>query len=148
FDWNYFDEIRSWTSLPLLVKGITGVGDVRSAFEHGAEGVVVSNHGGRQVDGAISTIDALNEITGSGSYDGEIFMDSGVRHASDVMRAFCMRAAGVLIGRPYAYALAVAGRRGVERLFREFKGELSLQLALSGFNSLKELGREHIVRFQ
>ena len=148
FDWNYFDEIRSWTSLPLLVKGITSVEDVRSAFEHGAEGVVVSNHGGRQVDGAISTIDALNEITGSRSYDGEIFLDSGVRHASDVMRAFCMGAAGVLIGRPYAYALAAAGRRGVERLFREFKGELSLQLALSGFNSLKELGREHIVCFQ
>ena len=90
----------------------------------------------------------MNEITGSRSYDGEIFLDSGVRHASDVMRAFCMGAAGVLIGRPYAYALAAAGRRGVERLFREFKGELSLQLALSGFNSLKELGREHIVCFQ
>lgn len=145
FDWNYFDKIRSWTKLPLFIKGITSPLDVKLAFEHKADGVIVSNHGGRQVDGAISTIDALNEITMSESYKGRLIIDSGIRGAADVMRAFSLGATGVMIGRPYAYALATAGREGVQRLFTTLMGELSLQLALSGFNSLDELNRECIL---
>ena len=146
FDWQYFDEIRSWTNLPVLIKGISGLADVREAFEHKANGVIISNHGGRQVDGAVATIDALYEITQSGSYEGDLLIDSGIRHAADVMRAFCLGASGVLIGRPYAYAMAAAGARGVKRLLEELKGELSLQLALSGFNGLGELSSNDLLR--
>ncbi|MGP6219890.1 alpha-hydroxy-acid oxidizing protein [Caldiplasma sukawensis] len=144
FDWEYFDHIRKWTSLPILVKGINSPEDVKLSFEHKANGVIVSNHGGRQVDGAIASIDALNEITGEGNYDGHLIFDSGVRRAADVMRAFALGANAVMIGRPYAYSMAVGGEKGVEAYFRQLIGELSIQLALSGFNSLKELGRNNL----
>uniref|UniRef100_UPI00371A7D99 alpha-hydroxy-acid oxidizing protein n=1 Tax=Acidiplasma aeolicum TaxID=507754 RepID=UPI00371A7D99 len=103
-----------------------------------------SNHGGRQVDGAIPSIDALNEITGNNKINGGILFDSGIRHAADAVKALALGAKAVLIGRPYAYALSVAGQRGVECYMNYLRSEMDLEMGLAGYSSIKELNRDCI----
>lgn len=146
FSWDDFAEIRKWTRLPLLIKGITHKDDVEMSFYYGADGVIISNHGGRQVDGAISSLEAMS-ILDPESYQGKVLLlDSGIRHAADVVKAMALGAKAVLIGRPYAYALSVAGSRGVERVMSMMRAELDLDVALSGFRSLRELNRDSVYR--
>ena len=146
FSWEDFKEICSTTEIPVILKGITHREDVKLAFKSGARAVVISNHGGRQVDGAISSLDALEEVTESGDLKGEILFDSGFRRAADAIKAIALGASGILIGRPYAYALSVAGQEGIELYLEQVMAEMDLEMGLSGIKNLKELNRESLYR--
>ncbi len=137
--WDDLARLREWTSLPLLVKGILRADDARKALEHGMDGIVVSNHGGRQVDGSIAALDALVEVRQAVGPDTPVLMDSGVRTGADVVKAVALGADAVLLGRPYVYGLAVGGQDGVETVVRQLAGEVDLTLALSGARSVADL---------
>ncbi|MCL6442487.1 MAG: alpha-hydroxy-acid oxidizing protein [Alicyclobacillus sp.] len=137
--WRDIDEIRSITSLPILLKGILHPEDVRLAVNAGVDGIIVSTHGGRQVDGSIAALDALPAV--AAAVDGAIpvLFDSGVRCGADVMKALGLGAYAVLLGRPYLYGLAVAGFTGVAWVIRNLLAELHLQMALSGCASIRDV---------
>ncbi|HEV8462400.1 MAG TPA: alpha-hydroxy-acid oxidizing protein [Gaiellaceae bacterium] len=143
--WDDLDWLRSQTSLPLLVKGVLTAEDAQLALQHGIDGVIVSNHGGRQVDGAVGALDALVEVRDA-LPDAIVLMDGGIRSAADVLKAKALGADAVLLGRPYAYALAVGGQRGVEVLIENLMAEIDLNLALAGAHSIKELDRSWLTR--
>jgi lactate 2-monooxygenase len=138
--WDDLDWLRARTSLPLLVKGILRADDAKLALEHGIDGVIVSNHGGRQVDGAVAALDALIEVRDA-LPQGVVLMDGGIRCAADIVKALALGADAVLLGRPYVYALAVGGQRGVEELIQNLTAELDLTLALAGATSVRDLDR-------
>ena len=139
--WSDLEWLRGRTELPLLVKGVLTAEDARLALDHGVDGIVVSNHGGRQVDGAVAALDALVEVRDELGPDATVLMDSGIRRGSDVLKAFALGANAVLLGRPYAYGLAVGGAAGVEAVIRQLAAELDLTLALAGVRSVGELDR-------
>jgi isopentenyl diphosphate isomerase/L-lactate dehydrogenase-like FMN-dependent dehydrogenase len=139
--WDDLDWLREQTRLPLLVKGVLTAADARRALDHGIDGVIVSNHGGRQVDGAVAALDALVEVRDA-LPNAVVLMDGGIRGAADVLKAVALGADAVLLGRPYAYALAVGGQRGVEELLQNLMAEIDLNLALAGAHSIRELDRE------
>ena len=143
--WNDLDWLRDQTTLPILVKGVLTAEDAQRALDHGIDGVVVSNHGGRQVDGAVAALDALVEVR-SALPDAVVLMDGGIRCAADVLKAVALGADAVLLGRPYAYALAVGGQRGVEELIQNLMAEIDLTLALAGGHSVRELDRTWLSR--
>jgi lactate 2-monooxygenase len=143
--WDDLDWLRSQTSLPLLVKGVLTADDARLALEHGIDGVIVSNHGGRQVDGAVGALDALVEVRDA-LPEAIVLMDGGIRTAADVLKAKALGADAVLLGRPYAYALAVGGQRGVEVLIENLMAEIDLSLALAGAHSVADLDRTWLTR--
>jgi isopentenyl diphosphate isomerase/L-lactate dehydrogenase-like FMN-dependent dehydrogenase len=136
--WEDLDWLRAQTSLPILVKGVLTADDARLALQHGVDGLVVSNHGGRQVDGAVAALDALVEIRDA-LPEAVVLMDGGIRSAADVLKAMALGADAVLLGRPYAYALAVGGQRGVEELIQNLMAEIDLNLALAGATSVRDL---------
>jgi lactate 2-monooxygenase len=138
--WSDVDWLRGQTSLPLLVKGVLTATDAELALQHGVDGIVVSNHGGRQVDGAVAALDALVEVR-EALPDAVVLVDGGIRTAADIVKAIALGADAVLLGRPYAYALAVGGQRGVEELIQNLTAELDLTLALAGAHSVRELDR-------
>ena len=138
--WDDLDWLRGQTSLPILVKGVLSADDAELALQHGVDGIVVSNHGGRQVDGAVAALDALVEIRDA-LPDAVVLMDGGIRSAADVLKAMALGADAVLLGRPYAYALAVGGQRGVEELVQNLMAEIDLNLALAGAHSVRDLDR-------
>jgi len=129
FSWTDIAWLRSITKLPILIKGIIHPDDASKAADHGVEGIVVSNHGGRQCDGAA----AGDRLT--------VLLDSGVRHGADVLKALALGAKAVLLGRPYAYALASHGEEGVNHLLRTFMADIDLQLGLCGQTSASALNR-------
>ena len=133
--WDDLDWLRGQTKLPLLVKGVLAGEDAVLAFEHGADGVVVSNHGGRQVDGSVATLDALVEVRAAVGADAVVLMDGGIRRGADVLKALALGADAVLLGRPYAYGLAVGGQEGVEAVIRHLMADTDLTLALLGAES-------------
>jgi lactate 2-monooxygenase len=133
--WEDLDWLRGQTKLPLLVKGVLAGEDAVLAFEHGADGVVVSNHGGRQVDGSVATLDALVEVREAVGADAVVLMDGGIRRGADVLKALALGADAVLLGRPYAYGLAVGGQEGVEAVIRHLIADTDLTLALLGAES-------------
>lgn len=147
FTWAELQELCAWTRLPILVKGITHPEDAKMVQQLELAGLIVSNHGGRQVDGGVATLDALEAIRQAVTDDFLVLFDSGIRGAADVLKAVAMGADAVLIGRPYAYALAVGGEEAVWELATQFKAELDLQLALSGHRSIKEIGPDYITQF-
>ena len=124
-EWSDLDWLRGQTALPILVKGVLTADDARAALEHGVDGIIVSNHGGRQVDGAVAALDALVEVRDA-LPDAVVLMDGGIRCAADVLKAMALGADAVLLGRPYAYALAVGGARGVEELIQNLMAEIDL----------------------
>jgi lactate 2-monooxygenase len=138
--WDDLDWLRGQTSLPILVKGVLTADDAEIALQHGVDGIVVSNHGGRQVDGAVAALDALVEIR-EALPDAVVLMDGGIRCAADVLKAMAIGADAVLLGRPYAYALAVGGQRGVEELIQDLMAEIDITLALAGAASVRDLDR-------
>jgi lactate 2-monooxygenase len=138
--WDDLDWLRQQTTLPLLVKGVLTADDAQRALQHGVDGIVVSNHGGRQVDGAVAALDALVEVRDA-LPDAVVLMDGGIRSAADVLKAMALGADAVLLGRPYAYALAVGGQRGVEELIQNLMAEIDLNLALAGARSIRDLDR-------
>ncbi|RHZ46583.1 putative FMN dependent dehydrogenase [Aspergillus thermomutatus] len=126
---------RHWDG-PMVLKGIQSVADARRAVEVGVQGIVVSNHGGRQQDGGIGSLDVLPEIVDAVGDQLDVLFDSGVRGGADVAKALALGAKMVLIGRPYAYGLAIAGEAGVSHVLRSILGDLELSLHLSGIQSV------------
>ena len=137
--WADLARLREWTSLPVLVKGVLRGDDALLALEHGVDGIVVSNHGGRQVDGAVAALDALVDVRAAVERDTVVLMDSGIRTGADVVKALALGADAVLLGRPYAYGLAAGGQAGVEAVIRQLAAELDLTMALSGARSVRDL---------
>jgi lactate 2-monooxygenase len=139
--WDDLAWLRGRTKLPVLVKGVLTAEDARRAAECGVDGIVVSNHGGRQVDGAVAALDALVEVREEVGPDAVVLMDSGVRRGSDVLKALALGADAVLLGRPYVYGLAVGGQAGVEAVVRQLAAEIDITLALVGGRTVRELDR-------
>ncbi len=139
--WSDLAWLRERTELPVVLKGILTAEDARLAFDHGVDGIVVSNHGGRQVDGAVASLDALVEVRGEVGPDATVLMDGGIRRGSDIVKALALGADAVLLGRLYAYGLAVGGAAGVEAVIRQLAAELDLTMALAGARSVRELDR-------
>ena len=130
--WEAIEWLRGLSSLPLVIKGILTAEDAVRAVDCGASAIVVSNHGGRQLDGTLPTGEALAEVVAAVSASAEIFVDGGIRRGSDILKALALGARAVLIGRPYLWALAVGGQAGVENLLELLRDELDLDMALSG----------------
>jgi lactate 2-monooxygenase len=137
--WEDLDFLRSRTTLPIALKGILHPDDARAAREHGVDAVVVSNHGGRQVDGAIATLDALPAIVDAVGGELQILLDSGVRSGADVFKALALGADAVLLGRPYIWGLSIGGESGVLAVLRAMLAELDLTIGLSGHTRPGEL---------
>ncbi len=144
--WTDLAFLRESTRLPLVLKGILRPDDARRAIDHGADAIVVSNHGGRQVDGAIAALDALPDVVDSVGGVIPVLFDSGIRTGADAFKAMALGARAVLLGRPYAWGLAVGGQRGVDHVLRSFLAELDLTLALSGYASLADVDRDALRR--
>jgi isopentenyl diphosphate isomerase/L-lactate dehydrogenase-like FMN-dependent dehydrogenase len=142
--WDDLKWLRERTRLPLLAKGVLRADDARRVLDAGFQGVIVSNHGGRQVDGAVAALDALVEVRDALGNDAVVLMDSGIRRGADVIKALALGANAVLLGRPYVYGLAVAGQTGVERVIRNLIAEIDLTLALVGGRDVKALDRTWI----
>jgi L-lactate dehydrogenase (cytochrome) len=140
--WNDLSQLREMTSLPILVKGIQHVEDAREAVRRGVEGIVVSNHGGRQVDGAVASLDALGPIAAAVGGELAVLFDSGVRGGADVLKALALGADAVCLGRPYIWGLALDGQAGVETVLKMVLAELDLTMALCGLTRVEEIGPE------
>ena len=130
--WERLEWLRGTTSLPIVLKGILHPDDAREARERGVDGIVVSNHGGRQIDGAIASLDALPAVVDAVGEGMAILIDSGVRSGADAFKALALGADAVLVGRPYLWGLALDGQNGVETVLRCLLAELDLTMALSG----------------
>ena len=141
FTWEDVDWIRKTTKLPLLLKGILDANDAAVAVDRGVDGIVVSNHGGRQVDGSIASLDALPEVCEAVEDRVPVLLDSGIRRGPDVLKAIALGASAVLLGRPYAYALASDGEAGVRHVIRTLMADIDITLALSGRTSVEEIDR-------
>jgi L-lactate dehydrogenase (cytochrome) len=144
--WDDLDLLREMTSLPILVKGIQSVEDAREAARRGIDGIVVSNHGGRQVDGALASLDALEPIAEAVGKRLTILFDSGVRGGADVLKALALGADAVCLGRPYIWGLALEGQPGVEAVLKMTLAELDLTMALCGLTGLEQLGPACLAR--
>ncbi len=143
--WDDIAFLRDHTSLPLVLKGIQHPDDVRKAREIGVQGIVCSNHGGRQVDGAIGSLDALPGIVAAAG-DLPVLFDSGIRTGADACKALALGAAAVLLGRPFVHGLALGGEQGVHHVLRSFLADLDLQAGLAGHSSVTELSPESLQR--
>jgi isopentenyl diphosphate isomerase/L-lactate dehydrogenase-like FMN-dependent dehydrogenase len=139
--WDRLEWLRGTTSLPIVLKGILHPDDAREARERGVDGIVVSNHGGRQIDGAIASIDALPPILDAAGDGMKVLLDSGIRSGADVFKALALGADAVLVGRPYLWGLALDGQSGVETVLRGLLAELDLTMTLSGFTRTSEIDR-------
>lgn len=143
--WRDLEWIRDFWQGPMVIKGILDADDARDAVRFGADGIVVSNHGGRQLDGVLSSARALPMIADAVKGDITILADSGVRSGLDVARMIALGADSVLLGRAYIYALATAGQAGVENLLELIRKELSVAMTLTGAKSIAEISRESLV---
>jgi lactate 2-monooxygenase len=137
--WDDLEWLRGRTSLPIVLKGILHPEDARQARERGADGIVVSNHGGRQIDGAIASLDALPPVVEAVGDEIAVLLDSGIRSGADAFKALALGADAVLVGRPYLWGLAVDGQAGVETVLRSLLAELDLTMALSGYTALDQV---------
>ena len=143
-NWNDISFIRECTSLPLYLKGILRPDDAMKAHNHGVDGIIVSNHGGRQVDGTVGSVKALAEIIPSVAGKMEVWVDSGIRSGSDVFKCLALGATGVMIGRPFAMALACHGTRGIIDTLTNIQSELELNMALTGCRTIQDINAELI----
>ena len=142
--WKDIDHFRAKWKGPLLLKGVVSTRDVKTAIEHGVDGFIVSNHGGRQLDYAPSSIEVLPEVVDACAGQAEVYLDSGVRRGSDIVKAVALGARAVLVGRPYVWALGAAGEYGADTMFRIFRDEVDRCLALIGVPRLSEVTREDL----
>ncbi|MBK8549901.1 MAG: alpha-hydroxy-acid oxidizing protein [Ignavibacteria bacterium] len=143
--WKDIEWLKSITALPVLVKGIACKEDALLSVQHGVNGIVVSNHGGRQLDTCRATIDVLPEIADAVQGKIEILIDGGIRRGTDVLKAVALGAKAVLVGRPVIWGLAVDGENGVSSVLEILRRELDLAMALSGCNSVEKITKELIV---
>ncbi len=140
--WRDVEWLRSRTRLPVLIKGIVRGDDAARAVEHGAAGIIVSNHGGRQLDTAIPTVRALPEVVDAVAGRGEVLLDGGVRRGTDVIKAIALGARAVLVGRPVVWGLAAGGEGGVRRVLDLLKAEIDLAMALCGCPTVADISRD------
>ena len=142
--WEDLSVIRNCTKLPVIVKGIQHPDDAKKAIDLGADGVIVSNHGGRQLDGAIGAIDTLPGIADAVADKTTLLFDSGIRRGADVFKAMALGAKAVLLGRPYVYGLALAGAQGVKEVVSNLLADIDLTIGLAGCTSWKEVTKERL----
>lgn len=143
--WKDLAWLREQTSLPIALKGVLHPDDARQAVDAGVDGIVVSNHGGRQVNGAVASLDALPAVVEAVGDSIEVLFDSGIRTGADVVKALALGADAVLYGRPYLYGLALGGQEGVSQILRYLLGELDVTMALAGLPTLEHLTRDVLV---
>jgi isopentenyl diphosphate isomerase/L-lactate dehydrogenase-like FMN-dependent dehydrogenase len=143
-DWRTLEQLASEVDVPVLVKGVHTAEDARLAVEHGAAGVIVSNHGGRQLDGVPASLDMLPEVVDEVGGETEVLVDGGIRRGTDALIALALGAKAVLIGRPVLWALACGGEAGVRRLLELMKAEVELGLTLLGASSPADVTRDHV----
>ncbi|XP_006265389.2 2-Hydroxyacid oxidase 1 isoform X1 [Alligator mississippiensis] len=139
--WKDVKWLRGLTSLPIVAKGILRADDAKEAVKHGVNGILVSNHGARQLDGVPATIDVLPEIVEAVAGKVEVFLDGGVRKGTDILKALALGAKAVFIGRPIIWGLVYQGEEGAKEVLQILKEELHLAMALSGCRSVKEIDR-------
>ncbi|XVE88589.1 hypothetical protein DITRI_Ditri19aG0081500 [Diplodiscus trichospermus] len=142
--WEDIIWLKSITNLPILIKGVLTCEDARKALEVGVAGIIVSNHGGRQLNYSPATISVLEEVVHAVEGKVEVFLDGGVRRGTDIFKAMALGARAVLVGRPVIYGLAAKGEYGVRRVLEMLKDELELTMSLSGCSSMKEITRGHV----
>jgi len=138
-DWNDFAWMREHWEGPLYLKGVLDADDAERAVALGADGVVVSNHGGRQLDGAVASLDALPAIAARVGDRAEVLLDGGIRRGSDVVKALCLGASAVCIGRPYLYGMCAAGPDGAEHVINILREEIATTMTLMGVGGIEEL---------
>ncbi len=146
--WEAVAWLRDLSPLPLAIKGVLTAEDARLAVEHGAAAIVVSNHGGRQLDGTLPTGDALSEVVEAVAGKAEVLVDGGIRRGSDILKALALGARAVLVGRPYLWALAAGGQPAVEQMLALFRAELDLDMALAGRPTIASIDRSAVCRGQ
>lgn len=146
FSWKDLEFITKETELPVLLKGVTHPDDALLAAEHGAAGIIVSNHGGRQLDGAIATLEALPSVCEAVEHKIPVLMDSGIRRGADIIKALALGASAVLVGRPYIYGLAVAGENGVKAVAENLIAETELQMAICGKSSISDIDSSLVIK--
>lgn len=144
--WEAVDWLRTASDLPVVLKGILTAEDARLAVEHGVDGVVVSNHGARQLDGVPAAIAALEEVVDAAEGRLDVYVDGGVRRGTDVVKAVALGARAVLVGRPCFYGLAAAGEAGARRVLELLRGEVELAMALLGCPTINAITRQHVRR--
>lgn len=140
--WKDLEWLQSVTKLPILIKGVVRGDDAATALNHGASGVIVSNHGGRQMDAAITTVRALREVADAMSGRGALLVDGGIRRGTDVLKAIALGANAVLLGRPVLWGLSSGGVDGVKRVLELLRDEFDLAMALSGCCEVREITRD------
>ena len=145
--WSDLSVIKNCTKLPVIVKGIQHPDDAKKAIDHGADGIIVSNHGGRQLDGAVGALDTLDGIAETVRDKTTLLFDSGIRRGADVFKAMALGAKAVLIARPYAYALALGGEQGVKEVVGNLLADIDLTLGLAGCNSWAEVTKDKLRSF-
>ena len=144
--WLDLEWLQSLSPLPLVVKGILRGDDAMRAVEHGAQAVIVSNHGGRQLDGAIASIDALSQVVAAVGEQVDVLVDGGIRRGTDVLKSLALGAKAVLLGRPVLWGLTLAGEAGVKHVLELLRDELDLAMALSGCAKLQDIDSSLVVR--
>jgi 4-hydroxymandelate oxidase len=143
--WQDLDWLASITSLPIVPKGILHPEDALMAVDHGAEALIVSNHGGRQLDSAIAALDALPGVVEAVGDRAEVLIDGGIRRGTDVLKALALGARATLIGRPVLWGLAVGGEAGATHVLNLLRAELELDLRLCGLKSVEDVPRSLLV---
>eukprot|EP00252_Welwitschia_mirabilis_P010047 TRINITY_DN230_c0_g1_i3.p1 TRINITY_DN230_c0_g1~~TRINITY_DN230_c0_g1_i3.p1 ORF type:complete len:368 (-),score=57.23 TRINITY_DN230_c0_g1_i3:347-1450(-) len=142
--WKDVKWLQTITSLPILVKGVLTAEDARLAIQAGAAGIIVSNHGARQLDYVPATISCLEEVAKATQGRIPVFLDGGVRRGTDVLKALALGASGIFIGRPVVFALAAEGEAGVRKVLQMLRDEFELAMSLAGCRSIKEISRNHV----
>jgi len=146
-EWSHLEVLKKHWSGPIVLKGIQTVEDARKAAEYGMDGIIVSNHGGRQVDGAVASLDALAEIGADQAIKDSnmtLLFDSGIRTGSDVLKSLALGAKAVLIGRPYMYGLAIGGEAGVKHVLKSILADTDNMLGNIGKKSIADLSRHDL----
>jgi isopentenyl diphosphate isomerase/L-lactate dehydrogenase-like FMN-dependent dehydrogenase len=144
--WGKLAFLRNHTTKPILLKGINRADDALKALDHGIDGIIVSNHGGRQVDGARAALDSLDEIAQVVSGRMPILFDGGIRGGAGIFKALALGATAVCVGRPYVYGLALAGEAGVRAVLRNMIADFDLTMGTAGCASIAEIDRDMLVR--
>lgn len=146
--WKSLDRLRSWTKMPIVLKGVVTAEDTRIAVDNGIQGLIVSNHGGRALDWAITTMDALPEVVEAADGRLEVYMDGGVRRGTDVLKALALGARAVLIGRPVLWGIGTGGDAGLIRMMGLIHGELTSVMGLCGAPTVPQISRDIVARRQ